>query len=912
MEEVLATDFRRTPLWLRTLGVEDDPVHQDSINRLREGFMSFRKAVAPLAEEIKVSMPMFTEHGIEHIDSLWDTASVLTDEDFPINPAEAFVLGGAFLLHDLGMGLASYKNGMASIEDDPFFQDIIALSENPTLSGENQDPEHIRAQATVAVLRWRHAAQAERLLNEPFMSDDGQQIWLLGDDLRAAFGTDISDIAQSHWWDVDELPHKLAVEHGVNADFPGEWEIDPIKLACLLRLADATHIDSRRAPRLLHAFRPQNGVSRDHWFFQQRLNRPKLNHGRLLYTSSQSFDEQEARAWWLAHDTLQMIDQELARVDSLCSDLGKPQFLARGVVGAGNPERLSKYVTARGWKPTDASLRVSRVESVVEKLGGRHLYGRNPWIPIRELIANAADASTALHFASGEVKPPVFVRLYQEAGRYWLEVEDHGIGMTPESMVASLTDFGLSGWHQGTSLHESPGLTSRGFRARGRFGIGFFSVFMIADRVEVKSLRYLSGSNETAALVFEEGLSSRPLLRDVPPRERLTRNGTLIRARLKHDPLSSDGLFGTDAVQESRSQMFRDLIEPRAALLDTDLFASGPEDAADINLVKANEWKTCSAKELFQKVYRDELRSPRTKAMYEAWERVFIEHEQALKDENGEIVGRAILAAGLESDALADVWWWPSPRAETFVGGLTSDVIYDCLGVFVGEPLRADRNSAFPVASEEELRRWASSQAELTSTSRFATAQTRYGAAELARSVGEAASDLPCGYVSSGELIASELVEWISKHNELILIPSYELLVFHDETGKVLYLDRNRGRRIELPDNVVVMDFWAKWFFPEEVRPRPKDSRFGEYGKLSSDDWNAKHWWYVNGMVGSPALLLQAVLDTWMCTPQEVAENFHNKRLSHQQDERISLRCADDGALIRIEAYTLHRPAPSM
>ncbi|WP_168223513.1 ATP-binding protein [Pseudarthrobacter sp. NIBRBAC000502772] len=852
---------------------------------------------------------MFTDHGIEHIDSLWDTASVLTDEKFPLNPAEAFVLGGAFLLHDLGMGLASYKDGPESIENDPLFQDMVALNSKPPAGNEAQDPEHARLQATVAVLRWRHAAQAERLLNDPFLSDDGKNIWLLADDgLRAAFGADISSIAQSHWWDVDDLPHKLPVDHGVNADFPGDWEIDPLKLACLLRLADATHIDSRRAPRLLHAFRPQSGVSREHWFFQQRLNRPKLSQGRLLFTSSQSFDEQEARAWWLAHDTLQMIDNELSRVDSLCSDMGKPQFLARGVVGAGTPERLAKYVTARGWKPTDASLRVSRVESVVEKLGGKHLYGKQPWIAVRELIANAADASTALHFASGEPKPAVYVRLYQEAGRYWLEVEDHGIGMTPDSLVGSLTDFGLSGWHSGDSLHESPGLASRGFRARGRFGIGFFSVFMIADRVEVKSLRYLSGSTETTALIFEDGLSSRPLLRDVPPRERLTRNGTIVRARLQHDPLSTEGLFGTDAVQESRSQMLRDMIEQRSVLLDTDLLAAGPEDETDILLVTANEWKTCDARELFRKIYKDQLRSPQLQPMYEAWESVFVEHEQALRDDSGEVVGRAILAAGLESDALADVWWWPSPRAETFVGGLASDTIFDCLGVFEGEPLRADRNSAFPVASEDELRRWASSQAELTSTSRFATAQTRYGAAELARSVGESVPYLPCGYISSGELVASDLADWIANHDEVILIASYELLVFHDETGKVLYLDRTRGRRVELPNNVIVMDFWAHWFFPEEIRPRPKDSRFGEYGALNSNDWNPKHWWYVNGKIGSTALLLEAILESWTCTPQDVAENFHQRRLGRAGDERIKLTCVDDSTKIQIEGYLLSRP----
>ena len=67
-------------------------------------------------------MPMFTDHSIAHIDALWDTASLVTEASFPINAAEAFVLGGAFLLHDIGMGLASFSHGLADIQADPLLR----------------------------------------------------------------------------------------------------------------------------------------------------------------------------------------------------------------------------------------------------------------------------------------------------------------------------------------------------------------------------------------------------------------------------------------------------------------------------------------------------------------------------------------------------------------------------------------------------------------------------------------------------------------------------------------------------------------------------------------------------------------------------------------------------------------------
>ena len=903
----MPTDFTRTPLWKRTLGITDDPENQDAINKLREHFLTFRENVMPLAEEIKTSMGMFTDHGIEHIDSLWETASRLMSDDFDLNPAEAFVLGGAFLMHDLGMGLASYKKGMKDIESDPLYQDMVALADNPPAGESKPDPEEARRSATIAVLRVRHAAQAAKLLDRSFKTDDGRKIKLLTEEvLLDSLGPDIAIIAQSHWWSVDELPARLPAVHGLHPSLP-DWEVDPVKLACILRLADATHIDARRAPMYLHAFRPQVGVSEAHWTFQQRLNRPRVDKGRLIYTSSQKFRDNQARAWWMAHDTLRMIDDELRKVDSLCSDLEKPRFLAAAVAGIGTPERLKEFIQVIGWQPIDASLRVTKVASVVDKLGGRNLYGDSPWISARELIANAADATTAVHYLSGEPKSGVHVRLYEEAGRYWLEVEDHGIGMTADSLVSSLTDFGLSRWQSPEALGENPGLASRGFRARGRFGIGFFSVFMIADRVEVKSLRYLSGADQTAALIFEDGLTARPLVRDVPPREQLTHNGTVVRARLKFDPLSEEGLFRTAAVQESRAQMLRDALEENCALLDTDLYCAGPEDAHEHQLVSADEWKTAPAGDLFKKIYKSRSRDPMSQQMYAAWEKVFVEHEQPLLDASGEVVGRAVLAAGLESDSLSDVWWWPSPSAVTYVGGLYSDNIYDCLGVFVGEPLTADRNSAFPVADEAELRRWASSQARLTSTSRYATVRTRYGAADLARSVGETVPYLPCGFTTHGELAASDLEDWVATREEVILIPTYELLVFHDEGGGISYLDRTRGRKVELPENAIVLDFYARWFFPEEISKRPKDSRFGEYGPINSAEWNPRHWWYEKGAVGSSSLILEAIMSAWAYTPDDVSQNFHRRSFEESGDNRLGLKCAEIDSAVRIDGYVLTR-----
>ncbi|MBA2593659.1 MAG: hypothetical protein M3495_02490 [Pseudomonadota bacterium] len=53
-------------------------------------------------------MPGLTVHDITHLDALWRVADQIAGPDYPINPAEAFVLGGAFLLHDAAHVMAGH------------------------------------------------------------------------------------------------------------------------------------------------------------------------------------------------------------------------------------------------------------------------------------------------------------------------------------------------------------------------------------------------------------------------------------------------------------------------------------------------------------------------------------------------------------------------------------------------------------------------------------------------------------------------------------------------------------------------------------------------------------------------------------------------------------------------------------
>src|SRR5579862_6148442 len=125
---------------------------------------------------------------------------------------------------------------------------------------------------------------------------------------------------------------------------------------------------------------------------------------------------------------------------------------------------------------------------------------------LRELIANAADACERLRYEAianpallgDDVKPRIILSV--DADKRTLAVEDNGIGMSREEMVEALGTIARSGTKafldriaateagKGSDggAEVAPG-DSNAFI--GRFGVGFYSAFMVAERVDVLSHR---------------------------------------------------------------------------------------------------------------------------------------------------------------------------------------------------------------------------------------------------------------------------------------------------------------------------------------------------------------------------------------------------------------------------------------
>jgi hypothetical protein len=82
-----------------------------------------------------------------------------------LTPSEAFVLGGAFLVHDLGMATAALPYGTEQIKNDPLWEDIFVSR----LRSAQQDSAHefiekdVEMEALSEYLRLRHAERASHI-----------------------------------------------------------------------------------------------------------------------------------------------------------------------------------------------------------------------------------------------------------------------------------------------------------------------------------------------------------------------------------------------------------------------------------------------------------------------------------------------------------------------------------------------------------------------------------------------------------------------------------------------------------------------------------------------------------------------------------------------------------------------------
>src|SRR4029453_989473 len=164
-----------------------------------------------------------------------------------------------------------------------------------------------------------------------------------------------------------------------------------------------------------------------------------------------------------------------------------------------------------------------------------HSLYTNKEIFLRELISNASDALDRLRFEA--LTDPMLlgesdkyeIRLETDKEARSLSVSDTGIGMGREGVIANIGPIARSGTDELRKGLEAAPPPQMAADLIGRFGVGFYSSFMVADKVVLTTRR----AGETTATRWESTADGAYLLSEAE----VDRRGTTVTLYLKQaDP----------------------------------------------------------------------------------------------------------------------------------------------------------------------------------------------------------------------------------------------------------------------------------------------------------------------------------------------------------------------------------------
>ncbi|WP_394443299.1 molecular chaperone HtpG (plasmid) [Sphingobium naphthae] len=172
---------------------------------------------------------------------------------------------------------------------------------------------------------------------------------------------------------------------------------------------------------------------------------------------------------------------------------------------------------------------------------------------LRELISNAADACEKLRYEaisnpallSDDPQSRISLTLDKQAGR--LVIEDNGIGMTAADMAETLGTIARSGTKAFMDKLAAD-KNGEGQQLIGQFGVGFYSAFMVAGKVEVVSRR--AGEADAAAW-SSDGLGTYTIAPAVP--EAAPARGTRVTLDLLDDAKPYAELYTVERIVKAQS-----------------------------------------------------------------------------------------------------------------------------------------------------------------------------------------------------------------------------------------------------------------------------------------------------------------------------------------------------------------------
>lgn len=230
---------------------------------------------------------------------------------------------------------------------------------------------------------------------------------------------------------------------------------------------------------------------------------------------------------------------------------------------------------------------------------------------LRELISNASDAIDKLRFAAlsddaileGQGDYQIRVEVDKEAAT--VTITDNGIGMNREEVIDNLGTIAKSG--TAAFLASLTGDQKRDSQLIGQFGVGFYSAFIVAERVEVHTRK--AGEPKEAGVLWESQGESDFSIGELARDER----GTSIRLFLKSDCTE----FADDWRVRSVIKKYSDHISVPVLMLKQETPGETDDGTDTEPRQEASTWETVNEATALWTRSRSDVSSEEYKAFYQ-------------------------------------------------------------------------------------------------------------------------------------------------------------------------------------------------------------------------------------------------------------------------------------------------------
>jgi hypothetical protein len=417
-------------------------------------------------------------------------------------------------------------------------------------------------------------------------------------------------------------------------------------------------------------------------------------------------------------------------------------------------------------------------------------------------LQNAADSVLARRILeNSELVGRIEVELIARDGGWSLSVSDDGIGMDEEILTDFLLRFGRSFWRSPAARRKFPELAASNYRSTGRYGVGFFSVFMLSDSVRVITKQFDSGQGCYRSLRFPDGLRGRPTVHVSAATERPRGYNTRVSVDLTEETASrmllSAERFAYGLSRKSFQEGLFVLLQRLAAAFPVNLILK--TSAGEEQVAKANDWISLDPALLIRRIsdvasWMEESHPnyATNRWMFEAMVPIY----PAIDEERSKPLGRLGIFPG--AFMFAENLLSKNRYCAIVAGPFPAAHIDSFAGVIAGEPTRAARDMATVDVKKLDWTQWLEEQCDLMADGLCdASLAHQAGTASILLQLGGVPTRLFIFTTALGPLSLNTVGTWIEKRHKftLHLRSSLPEALEPDEERDVIYGIEGSGYR---------------------------------------------------------------------------------------------------------------------